>query len=334
MAVKSEVKQCRFYANEFPEVEDFVMVQVKRIADMGAYVSLLEYNNIEGMLLHSELSKRRIRSISKLVRVGQTLVCLVLRVDQDKGYIDLSKRRVSPEDAALKEETFAKAKAVNSIMRHVAQVNEIADVVDLCTQVAWPLAEKHGNVYEAFKKHVNGEIDVFADLDEISDKIKESIEIDLRRKLVTSMLRLRAKVEVSCFGYEGIDAVQVALLEGMKESKEDLEIKIKLIAHPLFALVCTCRDKEKGLAVINQAMKVISEKITEFQGGDFVVKSRPELVGADEKDDVKEDEDEDEDGSGSGSSEDQDETMGGANFDEEEMKKTMKVEDGPDPDSD
>ena len=39
---------CRFYENEFPDVEDVVIVEVKQIADMGAYVQLLEYNNTEG----------------------------------------------------------------------------------------------------------------------------------------------------------------------------------------------------------------------------------------------------------------------------------------------
>ncbi len=37
---------------------------------MGAYVQLLEYNNIEGMILLSELTRRRIRSVSKLIKVS------------------------------------------------------------------------------------------------------------------------------------------------------------------------------------------------------------------------------------------------------------------------
>ena len=44
-------------------------MQVKSIAEMGAYVALLEYNGIEGMILLSELSRRRIRSITKLIKV-------------------------------------------------------------------------------------------------------------------------------------------------------------------------------------------------------------------------------------------------------------------------
>jgi translation initiation factor 2 alpha subunit (eIF-2alpha) len=62
-------QDCRMYESKYPDVDDVVMVQVKSIAEMGAYVSLLEYNGIEGMILLSELSRRRIRSITKLIKV-------------------------------------------------------------------------------------------------------------------------------------------------------------------------------------------------------------------------------------------------------------------------
>ena len=112
---------CRFYEEKFPEIDSFVMVNVKQIAEMGAYVKLLEYDNIDGMILLSELSRRRIRSIQKLIRVGRNEVVVVLRVDKEKGYIDLSKRRVSPEDIVKCEERYNKSKMVHSIMRHVAE---------------------------------------------------------------------------------------------------------------------------------------------------------------------------------------------------------------------
>ncbi|CDJ66054.1 Eukaryotic initiation factor 2 alpha subunit, related, partial [Eimeria necatrix] len=88
---RSSLGDLRFYERKFPELEELVMVKVQRIAEMGAYVSLLEYNNIEGMILMSELSKRRFRSVTKLVKVGRLEAVMVLRVDAVKGYIDLSK---------------------------------------------------------------------------------------------------------------------------------------------------------------------------------------------------------------------------------------------------
>ena len=39
--------RCRFYENQYPEPEEVVMVNVTEIGEMGAYVTLLEYDNIE-----------------------------------------------------------------------------------------------------------------------------------------------------------------------------------------------------------------------------------------------------------------------------------------------
>jgi hypothetical protein len=55
------------YRNKYPDVEETVVVLVKRIDVMGVYVNLIEYDDTEGMILLSELSRRRIRSVKKLV---------------------------------------------------------------------------------------------------------------------------------------------------------------------------------------------------------------------------------------------------------------------------
>ena len=124
------------------------------------------------------------------------MVCLVLRVDEDKGYIDLSKRRATPEDAAIKEESFAKAKAVHGIMRHVASQQSIP-VEQICEKVAWPLQRKHPDLHDAFVRHVRGEINIWEDLDDISDKSKELIEVDLRRKRCGCAPRWRSRASAT-----------------------------------------------------------------------------------------------------------------------------------------
>lgn len=106
---------CRFYENEYPVENEVVVAIVTSITNSGSYVVLPEYDNAVGMILHSELSRRRIRSINKLVRVGRSDIVLVIRVDSDKGYIDLSKRRVPVEETKICSERFAKAKAVSLI---------------------------------------------------------------------------------------------------------------------------------------------------------------------------------------------------------------------------
>ena len=43
--------KCRMYENDYPAKDDLVIVEVKKIVDMGAYCNLLEYNNLEGILI-------------------------------------------------------------------------------------------------------------------------------------------------------------------------------------------------------------------------------------------------------------------------------------------
>ena len=138
------------YKNQYPEVEDLVIVRVKSVQEMGAYVELMEYDGIEGMILLSELSRRRIRSINKLIRVGKQEVVVVLRVDKEKGYIDLSKRRVSPEDIAACEEKYNKSKTVHSILRNVSETQNVK-LQQLYEQFGWDLYTKYGHAYDAFK---------------------------------------------------------------------------------------------------------------------------------------------------------------------------------------
>ncbi|KAM1584903.1 hypothetical protein ACFX1Z_037832 [Malus domestica] len=83
MASHTPNLECQMYGTRYSDVDMAVMIQVKNIIDIGAYVSLLEYNNIEGMILFFELSRRRIRSVSNLIEVGRIEPVMVLRVDKD-----------------------------------------------------------------------------------------------------------------------------------------------------------------------------------------------------------------------------------------------------------
>ena len=46
--VDAPASSCRFFANDFPELEECVMVNVKRIAEMGAYVQVRRALVVQG----------------------------------------------------------------------------------------------------------------------------------------------------------------------------------------------------------------------------------------------------------------------------------------------
>eukprot|EP00598_Pedospumella_elongata_P007459 CAMPEP_0184967828 /NCGR_PEP_ID=MMETSP1098-20130426/1063_1 /TAXON_ID=89044 /ORGANISM="Spumella elongata, Strain CCAP 955/1" /LENGTH=320 /DNA_ID=CAMNT_0027489337 /DNA_START=97 /DNA_END=1059 /DNA_ORIENTATION=- len=276
---ESNTMRCRYYENQFPEPEEVVIVNVTQIGEMGAYVTLLEYDDIEGMILLSELSRRRIRSINKLVRVNRTEIVKVIRVDKEKGYIDLSKRQVDPEDVVKCEERYNKAKAVHSVLSHVAKSNDMR-LEDLCAKVGWPLYAKFGHAYDAFKIALNMDAeeptDIFAGLD-VSTELKNDLLTYIKRRLAPQPVKIRADIEVTCFTYEGIDAIKTALTEGEEKSGADCQVKIKLIAPPMYVMTCMTLDKELGLETMNHCIEVIATTIR-AKGGSLDVKMAPKAV--------------------------------------------------------
>ena len=53
----------RFYNNTYPDVDDIVICRVKKIQNDAIYVSLLEYDGIEGMVQLANASTRRKKEV-------------------------------------------------------------------------------------------------------------------------------------------------------------------------------------------------------------------------------------------------------------------------------
>lgn len=240
------------------------MVNVLQIAEMGAYVKLLEYDNIEGMVLLSELSRRRIRSIQKLIRVGRNEVAVVLRVDKEKGYIDLSKRRVSAEDIVQCEERYNKSKAVHSILRRCAEKFNIP-LETLYKTIAWPLAKEYGHAFDAFRLSIS-KPSIFDTITPPSSDVLEDLKKNIARRLTPQAVKCRADIDVSCFSYEGIDAIKEALKAGESVPTSDDKITIKLVAAPRYVMTTQSLDKKQGVEELQESINKISEIITKYGG--------------------------------------------------------------------
>jgi translation initiation factor 2 subunit 1 len=270
----------RFYEREYPDVDECVMVQVKSIAEMGAYVTLLEYGNIEGMILLSELSRRRIRSVNKHIRVGRMEHAIVVRVDSEKGYIDLSKRRVTPEDVAKCEERYNKAKAVASIVWHVAEQSG-KPMLEINKMVTWPLAKKYKTAYEALRLAMANPDEILGPLN-LEPSIRSLFMADIKKRLTPQAVKIRADIEVSCFTVEGIDAVRSALMAGLKSGTEEIPIKINLIAPPLYVMLTSSLDKVAGIQALEKAITAIDEVI-KARGGIMKIKMAPRATTSQEE---------------------------------------------------
>jgi len=268
-----ENSKCRMYENKYPNIGEFVHVVVRNITDIGVYVSLLEYNGIEGMILLSELSKKRIRSINQLTRVGKIEIAVVLRVDEIKGYIDLSKCKVSTEDAIKCEERYTKSKTVHNIMNHIADTLHF-DLEVLYNNFCWDLYKKYDHACDAFRLIASDKTNLkILDNYDIDDNVKESLLKIINRRMAPTVIKLQADIIVTCFGYHGVEAIKSSLIEA-----EDNDIKITLLSPPKYIIKMSTYDRESGIAKINDTIIKIKNKIMTYDGGNLSIEREPYVM--------------------------------------------------------
>ena len=93
---------------------------------------------------------------------------------------------------------------------------------------------------------------------DITEVVKADLLTYIKRRLAPQPVKIRADIEVTCFTYEGIDAIKAALSEGEDKGTTENPVKIKLIAPPMYVMTCMTLDKEQGLETMNQANEVIA----------------------------------------------------------------------------
>jgi len=263
----------RYYEKEFPEVGDLVMVKVTRIAETSVYGVLLEYSNREAMLPISELTSRRIRSIFKLVRIGKTYTLVVLKTNPQKGFIDLSKKRLdaTPEERQKYENRYNNAKALNSIISYVSSRTQSdpnmtsCSMADLYKMFGFQMLEQYEAGNNLFKL-AGRNPDQFLERIQIPEDVRDLVMSNLRRKFTPQVVKIRADVSVTCDGKSGIDAIKEALNSAIETSTKEFPIEISLIGTPLYMVVCSTMDKEEGIIFVDKAIDVIREKIEKLGG--------------------------------------------------------------------
>lgn len=286
--VAEKVGKCRMYEKEFPGKDDLVMVLVTDLNDVGAFVTLLEYNNLEGYILLSELSRRRMRSINKHIRVGKKEILQVLRVDEEKRYIDLSKKNLNQVEIDEALERYRKSTTVHSILEYVAKSQdpageEILTFEQVYQQMAWPLYAKYDHAYDAYRKYIKGE-DIFAGLT-ISPHLLPTFHRTIHHRMGLSKVKVVAEIQLTCFKRVGIDGIRQSIVEALESFKKshnitedeaqkemDEMVYVRLESSPVYVVYTTTTNEDIGLEYVREVMASIEANI-KGRGGQFNVKS-------------------------------------------------------------
>jgi translation initiation factor 2 subunit 1 len=110
-----------------------------------------------------------------------------------------------------------------------------------------------------------------------SDAIKDELLSYIGKRLAPQPIKVRADVEVTCFGYDGIDAIKESLAKAEAHNTADTQVKVRLVSPPLYVLTSTCVDKAHGIKRLEEAIVEVRASI-EQSGGKLDVKMEPKAV--------------------------------------------------------
>lgn len=175
---------------------------------------LLEYGK-EGLLFSSEITLKRVNYINRVLSVGKDEVLQVLNVDPKKGYIDLSKKQVKADAIEECKKKYSNSKKVEDIVKKLA-VHTNNTMETIYKKLIWPLYKTHKHALDALKEILAGNKSILDGL-KVDENIKEELMKILKEKLVPQPLKIRADFKLTCYTFEGIDAIKEALMNGEKK---------------------------------------------------------------------------------------------------------------------
>ena len=246
-----------FYKKKgIPEEGEIILCTVKKILSHSVFVTLDEYENKEGMIHISEVSPGRIRNLRDFVREGKTIVCKTLRINREKGHIDLSLRRVPLSARKKKEEEQKQEQKAEKLIELVIKDLKIS-LEDFYKKAGYEILEKYGLLNEFFKQVLTNEKEVIQDL-QFDKKILNNLVKKIKEKIKLPEAKVESIISMSSNHPDGIERIKKTLKKTLDFAKQkDYNLKIIYISAPKYNIAITTSDYKKA----EKIMKEITENI-------------------------------------------------------------------------
>jgi len=247
----------------FPEESELVLCKVTKVSYNSVFVNLEEYIK-HGMIHISEVSPGRIRNLNDYVKVGKMVVCKVLRVNQEKGHIDLSLRRVNENQKRRKNNQIKFEQKAEKIIQDAAKELKI-DVKNFYEKVSRVPIQENGFVYPIFETVIENA----NDLKSLAlDKKETEVLLNLiKQRIKPKQVEIIGDIEISSYAENGVEIVRKALKCITDADKE--RVSVKYLGASKFRLKIVAHDYEIAESLLetglNPAKKLCEDNNAEFK---------------------------------------------------------------------
>lgn len=204
--------------NGFPEEGELVLCTITKVQSHSVFVRLDEFDR-SGMIHISEVSPGRIRNIRDYVKEDKVVVCQVLRINRERGYIDLSLRRVNDNQRRKKIEQIKQEQKAEKIIETIAQ--QLKKKPEQLYFEIFGLVSKHYSyLHDCFQDIAKGE----TSLDDVgvTGPYAKELEEMIVQRMKPKEVYIGGKLTLQSYAPNGVVLIKEALLAGKGAGKEQL----------------------------------------------------------------------------------------------------------------
>lgn len=223
-----------FYTKKgMPEESEIVLCTVTNILPHSVFAKLDEYGKT-GMIHISEVSPGRIRNLNDYVTVGKKVVCKVLRLDLEKGHIDLSLRRVNEGQRREKVNQLKKEQKAEKIIEIVAkQLKEKPQ--EVYDQVTKNIFQEYEYLHECFEDVISEQFDIKKL--KLPAKIEKPLQDLIKERMPPPKVSLNGVIKVTSYKPDGVN-----LIKAMFKNIIDDAISCKYLGGGAYNLTIITED--------------------------------------------------------------------------------------------
>lgn len=249
---------------EWPEVGDLVIASIQKITNYGAYVLLDEYEK-EGLLHISEVSSGWVRNIRSFIREGQKTVLKVLRVNPEKGHVDVSLRRVTKRGRREKILVWKKERQAEGLLRSVSEKLNIP-FKEVYEKAGSLIEEEFGELYQGLEKTARDGPEVLLGLG-VPKNLAVAISEIVKEKIKLRMVKIKGTLELQCTKPDGVVHIREALLKAKKVgSSPGTKVRVYVVAPPKYRIEVSAEDYKKAGKLLEKATGAAIDIVTKIGG--------------------------------------------------------------------
>jgi translation initiation factor 2 subunit 1 len=251
----------------WPSAGELVVCTVRNIKDFAAFVSLDEYENLEGLIPISEIATGWIKYIRDHIREGQKVVCKVLHVDKSRGHIDLSLKDVNDHQRREKIREWKNESKARKWIGFAAEASgEKPEVITAA------LYKKYGDLYSVFEEIVSSGEDSLR-RSGLPAKAIEALVTVARENVKVPRVTVSGNLILTSSKPDGINIIRRAL-RSAEPKIPDAEIELTYLGAPTYRIKVTAPDYKKAEKAIEKAASA-AIGVVERSGGEGKLVKKP-----------------------------------------------------------